>query len=52
MHHAFGNRLVGQLVRFLIRKFSTDHAIYILDCVWLAVVGEKMKMCACGNPRF
>ncbi len=41
MHHAFGNRLVGQLVCFLIRKFSTDHAVYILDHVWLIVFGKE-----------
>jgi len=34
MHHAFGNRLVGQPICLWIWKFSTDHAVYILDHLW------------------
>ncbi len=41
MHHAHGNRLVGQLVCLWIRKFSINHAIYILDRVWLEVFGKE-----------
>jgi hypothetical protein len=41
MHHAAGKRLVGQLVYLWIWKFSTDHAIYILDHVWFVVFGKK-----------
>jgi hypothetical protein len=46
MHHASGNRLMGQLIRFWIRKFSTDHAVYILHHVWLVVFGiENENVC-------
>ncbi len=41
MYHAFGNSLVGQPICFWIRKFSTDHAVYILDRVWLVVFGKE-----------
>ncbi len=41
MHHASGNRLVGQPVCFWIRKFCIDHAVYIFDRVWLVVFGKE-----------
>jgi hypothetical protein len=41
MHHASGNRIVGQPICLWIRKFSTDHAVYILDHVWLIVFDKK-----------
>ncbi len=40
MHHASGNRLVGQPVCLRIRKFNTNHAVYILDRVWLVVFSK------------
>jgi hypothetical protein len=43
MYHASGNCLVGQLVCFWIPKFSIDHAVYILDRVWLVVFGKENK---------
>jgi len=33
MHHASGNRFMGQFVCFLIRNFITYHAVYIFDRV-------------------
>ncbi len=41
MHHAFGNRFVGQPVCLWIRKFNIDHAVYIFDRVWFVVFGNE-----------
>ncbi len=41
MHHASGNRLVGQPICLWIRKLSTDHVVYILDHVWLVIFGKE-----------
>ncbi len=41
MHYASGNRLVGQPVCLWIRKFNSNHAVYILDHMWLVVFGNK-----------
>ncbi len=41
MHHASGNYFVGQPVCFWIRKFSTDHAVYIFNRVWLVVFSKE-----------
>jgi hypothetical protein len=41
MHHASGNRLVGQPICLWIQKFNTEHAVYILDRVWLVVFGKE-----------
>jgi len=50
MHHASGNRFVGQLVCFLIRKFSTDHVVYVLDRVWLAVFDKENENVCMRQP--
>jgi hypothetical protein len=50
MHHASGNRLVGQPVCFWIRKFSTDHAVYILDRVWLVVFDKEDENVCMQQP--
>jgi hypothetical protein len=41
MHHASSNHLVSQPVCFWIRKFSTDHVVYILDRVWLSIFDKE-----------
>jgi hypothetical protein len=41
MHHASGNRLVGQPIYLWIRKFSTDHAVSIFNRLWLAILSKK-----------
>jgi hypothetical protein len=41
MNHAYGNCFVGQHVCFWIQKFSTDHAVYIFDRVWLVIFGKE-----------
>jgi hypothetical protein len=50
MQHAFGNRFVGQLVCLWIRKFNTDHAVYILDRVWFEVFGKKEENVCMRQP--
>ncbi len=50
MHHASGNCLVGQLVCFRIRKFSTDHVVYVLDRVWLVVFGKEDENVCMRQP--
>jgi len=50
MHHASSNRLVGQFVCLLIRKFSIDHVVYILDRVWLVVFGKKDENVCMQQP--
>jgi hypothetical protein len=54
MHHAYGNHLMGQPVCFWIwiQKFSTDHAIYIFDRVWLAVFGKEDENVCMRQPMF
>jgi hypothetical protein len=52
MHHASGNRLVGQLVCFLTQKFSTDHAVYILNHVWLVVFDKEDENVCMQQPTF
>jgi len=50
MHHASGNRLMGQLVCFLIWKFSTNHAVYIFDHVWFIISGKKDENVCMQQP--
>jgi hypothetical protein len=50
LHHASGNRLVGQPICLWIRKFNTDHAIYIFDHVWLEVFGKKIENVCIQQP--
>ncbi len=50
MHHASGNHLVGQLVYVWIWKFNIDHAVYILDRVWLVVFGKKDENVCMRQP--
>ncbi len=50
MHHASINCLVGQLVCFLIQKFSINHAVYILNRVWLVVFGKKDENVCMRQP--
>ncbi len=50
MHHASGNRLVGQPVCLWIQKFSIDHVVYILDRVWLAVLDKEDKNVCMWQP--
>ncbi len=50
MHHAFGNRLMGQPICLWIRKFNTDRVVYILDRVWLAVFGKKNENVCMWQP--
>ncbi len=41
MDHASGNRFMGQPVCLRIWKFSSNHAVYILDRVWLIVFDKE-----------
>jgi hypothetical protein len=50
MHHASGNRFVGQLVYIWIWKFNIDHAIYILDCVWFAIFDKEDENVCMRQP--
>jgi len=50
MHHASGNRFVGQLVCLWIRKFNIDHAVYILDCVWLTIFDKEDENVCMWQP--
>jgi hypothetical protein len=50
MHHAFGNRLVGQPICLWIQKFNTNHAVYIPDGVWLAFFGKKDENVCMWQP--
>jgi hypothetical protein len=50
MRHAFGNSLMGQPVCFWIRKFSTDHVVYILDRVWLVVFDKEDENVCMRHP--
>ncbi len=50
MHHASGNYLMGQLVCFWIRKFTTYHAIYILDRVRFAIFGKEDENVCMRQP--
>jgi len=50
MHCASGNRFVSQLVYFSIRKFSTDHVVYILDRVWHGVFGKENENVCMRQP--
>ncbi len=50
MHHASGNRLVGQPVCLWIQKFSTDHAVYILDHVWIVVFDKEDEIVCMRQP--
>jgi hypothetical protein len=50
MHHAFGNRLMGQPIYLWIRKFNTNHAVYILDRVWLAIFGKEDENVCMRQP--
>ncbi len=50
MHHASGNHLVGQPICLWIRKFNTNHAIYILDKVWLAVFSKEDENVCMRQP--
>ncbi len=50
MHRASGNCLVGQLVCFWIRKFSTDHAVHVLDRVWLAIFSKEDENVCMWQP--
>jgi len=50
MHHASGNHFVGQPIYFWIQKFSTDHAVYILDRVWLAIFDKEDENVCMWQP--
>ncbi len=50
MHHASGNHLVVQPVCLWIWKFSIDHTVYILDCVWLAVFDKEDENVCMWQP--
>ncbi len=50
MHHASGNRLVDQPICLWIRKFNTDHVVYILDRVWLVVFGKQDENVCMWQP--
>jgi hypothetical protein len=50
MHHASGNHLVGQPICLWIRKFNTDHAVYIVDHVWLVVFGKEDENVCMRQP--
>ncbi len=50
MHHASSNRLVAQLVYLWILKFSIDHAVYILDHVWLTIFGKEDENVCMWQP--
>ncbi len=50
MHHASGNRLVGQPICLLIRKFSTDHVVYIFNHVWLSIFDKKDENVCMQQP--
>ncbi len=50
MHHAFGNRLVGQHVCLWIWKFNANHAVYILDRVWLVVFDKEDENVCMQQP--
>jgi len=50
MHHAFSNRLVGQPVCLWIRKFRTNHAIYIFDRVWLVAFSKEDENVCMRQP--
>ncbi len=50
MHHASSNRLMGQPICLWIRKFSIDHAVYILDHVWLAIFGKEDENVCMRQP--
>ncbi len=50
MHHAFGNHLVGQPICLWIRKFSTNHAIYIFDHVWLVIFSKEDENVCMRQP--
>jgi len=52
MHHASGNHLVGQPICFWIRKFSIDHAVYILDRVWFIIFGKENENVCLRQPTF
>jgi hypothetical protein len=50
MHHASGNCFVGQPVCLWIWKFNIDHAIYILDYVWLVIFGKEDENVCMRQP--
>ncbi len=50
MDHASGNRFVGQPVYLWIRKFSTNHVVYIFDRVWLGVFGKEDENVCMQQP--
>jgi hypothetical protein len=50
MHHASGNRFVGQLVCLWIWKFNTNHAVYILDHVWFAIFDKEDENVCMQEP--
>jgi hypothetical protein len=50
MDHASGNCLMGQLICLWIQKFNIDHAVYILDCVWLIVFGKEDENVCMWQP--
>ncbi len=50
MHHASGNHFVGQPIYLWIQKFSTDHAVYILDRVWLAIFDKEDENVCMWQP--
>jgi hypothetical protein len=50
MHHAFGNHLVGQPICLWIRKFNTDHVVYIFNRVWLVVFGKEDENVCMRQP--
>ncbi len=52
MHHAYGNHFVGQHVCLWIWKFSTDHAVYILDRVWLEIFGKENENVCMRQPTY
>jgi hypothetical protein len=50
MDHASSNCFVGQLIYFWIRKFSTDHAVYILARVWFAIFDKEDENVCMRQP--
>jgi len=52
MHGASGNRLLGQPICLWIQKFSTNNAVYILNCVWLVVFGKEDENVCMQQPTF
>ncbi len=52
MHHASGNCFLGQPVCLWIRKFNTDHVVYILNCVWLVVFSKEHENVCTQQPTF